>query len=592
MIRPYPRYAELHARRAARTSFTARRPSRPAGAAQAGVDGSRLAARPTRGCCSWWRRSGTTPRRTRRRSAQVELELLNAVIPPIAAAAATGRVELSTSPFYHPILPLLCDTDVHLRAHPQFGAAAAVVRASRAMRGAQLQPRVRLSRVAVRVAPARECGRRRARCRTRSFGCSRRRGATGRRPTRTFWRARSAPTATPDDLYRPYRRGSERPCGARAVPRSPAVGPDWLRLPVVGGGSGGRRLRRARCARRAGASRSTARERRSSPSILDGENAWEHYAGGGRPFLRALYQRLQDATDIKTVTMSEAAAAPARSLAVAFPGLVDQRRLLHLGGPSRRPPRVAAAGGRAAGASSAAEAARPGRRATRAWRGAAHRRRQRLVLVVRRRPLVRPRPRVRRPLPAASAQRLPGAWAGRARRPPRHQHHDRCAAGRRCRLRSARAVRRIDGRPTTSRGWAAAVEVPLGSGGGTMHRVAGAARSATPARAATAKLYLRLDGARPDRPAQRRPAEARRVLATGRAGVRRRGVWRDAADGPRPVRPSSTAAVPFAALGVQAGAESGCRSWSPTRTVTLVEQHPEDGRSNSRSPRSQPRLVS
>ena len=26
--------------------------------------------------------------------------------------------------------------------------------------------------------------------------------------------------------------------------------------------------------------------------ILDGENAWEHYPGGGRPFLRALYQRL------------------------------------------------------------------------------------------------------------------------------------------------------------------------------------------------------------------------------------------------------------------------------------------------------------
>jgi alpha-amylase/alpha-mannosidase (GH57 family) len=25
--------------------------------------------------------------------------------------------------------------------------------------------------------------------------------------------------------------------------------------------------------------------------ILDGENAWEHFAGGGRPFLRALYHR-------------------------------------------------------------------------------------------------------------------------------------------------------------------------------------------------------------------------------------------------------------------------------------------------------------
>ena len=30
--------------------------------------------------------------------------------------------------------------------------------------------------------------------------------------------------------------------------------------------------------------------------ILDGENAWEHFEGGGRPFLRALYGRLARAT--------------------------------------------------------------------------------------------------------------------------------------------------------------------------------------------------------------------------------------------------------------------------------------------------------
>ena len=36
----------------------------------------------------------------------IELELLNAVIPEYREAAARGQVELSTSPFYHPILPL------------------------------------------------------------------------------------------------------------------------------------------------------------------------------------------------------------------------------------------------------------------------------------------------------------------------------------------------------------------------------------------------------------------------------------------------------------------------------------------------------
>src|SRR4029450_13621200 len=48
----------------------------------------------------------------------VELELLRRVIPEYREAADRGQVELSTSPFYHPILPLLCDTDVYLRTHP------------------------------------------------------------------------------------------------------------------------------------------------------------------------------------------------------------------------------------------------------------------------------------------------------------------------------------------------------------------------------------------------------------------------------------------------------------------------------------------
>ena len=48
----------------------------------------------------------------------VELELLNRVIPEYRDAAARGQIELSASPFYHPILPLLCDTDIYLRTHP------------------------------------------------------------------------------------------------------------------------------------------------------------------------------------------------------------------------------------------------------------------------------------------------------------------------------------------------------------------------------------------------------------------------------------------------------------------------------------------
>jgi len=43
----------------------------------------------------------------------------------------------------------------------------------------------------------------------------------------------------------------------------------------------------------------------SVPVCLDGENPWEHYAEGGVPFLRALFRELSDHPRIRTVTMSE-----------------------------------------------------------------------------------------------------------------------------------------------------------------------------------------------------------------------------------------------------------------------------------------------
>ena len=48
----------------------------------------------------------------------VELELLARVVPAYREASARGQIELATSPFYHPILPLLCDSDAHRVAQP------------------------------------------------------------------------------------------------------------------------------------------------------------------------------------------------------------------------------------------------------------------------------------------------------------------------------------------------------------------------------------------------------------------------------------------------------------------------------------------
>src|SRR5262245_7029320 len=49
---------------------------------------------------------------------EVELEILNRIVPEYRDASARGQIEVSASPFYHPILPLLCDTDVYLVTHP------------------------------------------------------------------------------------------------------------------------------------------------------------------------------------------------------------------------------------------------------------------------------------------------------------------------------------------------------------------------------------------------------------------------------------------------------------------------------------------
>src|SRR5207237_1581567 len=56
------------------------------------------------------------------------------------------------------------------------------------------------------------------------------------------------------------------------------------------------------------------------PVILDGENAWEHFAGGGRPFLRALYSRLSAHPELRTVTMRDACEGASRPLSGIFPG--------------------------------------------------------------------------------------------------------------------------------------------------------------------------------------------------------------------------------------------------------------------------------
>ncbi len=54
----------------------------------------------------------------KRRVIEKQREVIRKVIPLYQRLMESGRVELTTSPFYHPILPLLCDTDENHNSRP------------------------------------------------------------------------------------------------------------------------------------------------------------------------------------------------------------------------------------------------------------------------------------------------------------------------------------------------------------------------------------------------------------------------------------------------------------------------------------------
>ncbi|MBY0494274.1 MAG: glycoside hydrolase [Cyanobacteria bacterium] len=315
MIGPYPRYAELHACRLERKPFTVDDiRDLQVWHKLAWMDPDLLIADPRLASLIQKDRGFTEDDKVLLR--QLELELLARVVPAYRDASARGRVELSTSPFYHPILPLLCDSDAHQHAQP--GAA---------------KPRQRFRRPEdARLQIDRAIAFHEATFGSRPSGMWPSEGSVSDESVALIadaglnWiatdediLARSLRTPVrPDLLYRPYRIGDRGPvalfrdhamsdrigfhyqswdAGAAAADFVAHVRAAGQRFVDAGGG-----------------------EVATVPVILDGENAWEYYDGGGRPFLRALYRALSEAPDIQTVTMSEAAAGPARALPSIFPG--------------------------------------------------------------------------------------------------------------------------------------------------------------------------------------------------------------------------------------------------------------------------------
>jgi alpha-amylase/alpha-mannosidase (GH57 family) len=325
MIAPYPRYRDLHAARHTGQAFDADAlRDLQVWHKLAWMDPDLLSQDPR--LIALVQKGSSYSESDKAALREIELEIIRNVIPAYRRAQDRGQVELSTSPFYHPILPLLCDSDTHLRAHPH---------------AARLQPRFS------RPEDARTQIQRALDYHRSMFG----EPAAGMWPSEgsvsdevvglaggeaLSWIATDEEILArslgiglsrdalghlerPDLLYRAYRLGdgpgvsclfrdhklSDRIGFAYQSWNADAAADDFVA-----------RLREA--GQRFTAA--TGKDGAVVSVILDGENAWEHYSGGGRPFLRALYGRLQQAADIQTLTMREAASAPSAGLGNLFPG--------------------------------------------------------------------------------------------------------------------------------------------------------------------------------------------------------------------------------------------------------------------------------
>jgi alpha-amylase/alpha-mannosidase (GH57 family) len=257
----------------------------------------------------------------------VELEILRRVIPEYRDAAARGQVELSTSPFYHPILPLLCDTDVYLKTHPT----ASVPRPPFREPEDAAEQLVRARQCHVRLFGHEPAGLWPSEGSVSDEAAELAAGAgfqwmatdeaiLGRTIGREFRRDALGRIEQPEPLYRPYTiqaGAAQIGCLFRDHALSDLIGfvyAGWQADAAAADFIN----RLAEAGRRFSAA--SGGEEATISIILDGENAWEHFDGGGRPFLRALYGKLTAHPELRPVTMSEAAARPRRTLSGIFPG--------------------------------------------------------------------------------------------------------------------------------------------------------------------------------------------------------------------------------------------------------------------------------
>ena len=247
--------------------------------------------------------------------ASKQLEKLGMVADVYRSFSKKGQIEISATPFYHPILPLICDTQIAEIAHPYV----------------PLPPRFRYPEDArIQLERSRDYMK-------QHFGAA----PAGLWPsegsvsdealhlaaeTGFKWFATDNGvlartlhhSATPELTYRPYlwKQGLHEMHGLfRDHTLSDLIGFVYSRMGAKEAADHFLNAIRTNCAPILRAGRDAL-----VPIILDGENAWEYFELSGRPFLQELYRQIESDDQIEALTVSEAIAkVPAEKIEQIFP---------------------------------------------------------------------------------------------------------------------------------------------------------------------------------------------------------------------------------------------------------------------------------
>jgi alpha-amylase/alpha-mannosidase (GH57 family) len=248
-----------------------------------------------------------------REALRMQRELMARMIPAYREAAQRGAIELSTSPFYHPILPLLCDTDIGATSspglklpqrrfqHPEDAQTQLELGLALHERVFGIRPRGvwpsegSVSEQVLKI--AQDAG---------VDWLATDEGVLGRSLGWEFNRDAHGTLAPPSAelLYRIYRyEGGNRPLHLLFRDRalSDLIGFVYSGMPPKEAAENF--LQKVRASVQPVVAQGIDA---IVPVILDGENAWEYYPQSGREFLRRLYDAIQSDSQMQAVTVSEA----------------------------------------------------------------------------------------------------------------------------------------------------------------------------------------------------------------------------------------------------------------------------------------------